>query len=198
MSRPLYAPHGSLRESHRRDGKANGTAKPDAEYPSHCPSTSVVGVEASEEVVEGLLPGVDVSGELLDAGLELLDLFLLVVELLEVLLVDRGAGRSGGDVGAQAFLVLGEDVELRLDLGLLALDLEVSLTQVHGPLQPLLDVLRGDRLADEPADAFVALVDNGEGLEDVLLLGDDQILLLSGGDLHLEAMEVTGRLARLL
>src|SRR4051812_33921911 len=72
----------------------------------------LVGGEVGEEVVELLLLVVLDALQLLDGGLELLDLGLLLVELLQVALVRRRRGRHLAQVGAQPRLVVRDRLEL--------------------------------------------------------------------------------------
>src|SRR5437588_112778 len=76
----------------------------------------LLGGEVGEEVLELLLLLVLRVLELLDVGLVLLDLRLLGVKLLQVALVGGGRRRHLLEVGPQPRLVVGDVLELPLQL----------------------------------------------------------------------------------
>ena len=101
-------------------GDSHETATP-GETRTECGSLlPSLGGEVGEEVVE-LLPLVVLDAlELLDARLVLFDLGLLLVELLQVALVRRRRRRHLLEVGPQPRLVVGDGLELPLQLADLA------------------------------------------------------------------------------
>src|SRR5262249_2694516 len=114
-----------------------------------------LGGEVGEEVLEVLLLGVLLGLQLLDVGLELLDLRLLVFELLQIPPGRRRGRRHLLEVGAQPALVGDDDVELPLLLVDLALGLLQFPPQRLRLLQPRLELVAGDGLLNQDANLLV-------------------------------------------
>src|SRR5262249_18697353 len=120
----------------------------------------------------------------------------LRVELLQVALVRRGSGRQPLEVRSQPDLVVGDGLELGLQLAQFGLRLAEPGAEAHRLLQALLRLRARYLTADEDAHRAVIVTVQGHAIDARLLLDNLVRQGLAGREPYVEAVHVATLLRR--